>query len=305
MKNIKYIIYSIIAFMIPRVVFAADYSYRGKELKIVYIVGVALMVIRIVVPILLIVTGMIGLFQAMIQKDDSLMGKELKKLVPKVIIAIIIFILPSLLALLMKVVNKSSLWGEYSKCLSRPFSCGVSLWEDPPTINNSSHSGVTDITVSEEPGLPDADEMVAYAMQFKNKNVGTDCSGFVKRVLRQFNHIDSKMSSTSGYCDGRSRGSYGMYLLYKQRGLIMWERSSSAKTTEQALKTFPGNCKKGDLIFYTYGANDCVKHVVLYTGYENGTPMILDSNMQDNTVRYRGIDKVHGTAIPLACARAE
>lgn len=304
----KYLVYTLIVLLIPVSVFAEEYSYRGKEMNVVYIIGVALLAIRIVIPILLIVMGMIGLVQAMTQNSDTSMSKELKKMVPKVIIAIAIFILPTLLALIMKLINKSSLWAEYSSCISRPSTCSTKLWEEPPVVDYSSRDSVI-IQQDWEPGLSDAEEMVAYAMQFKGKDVETDCSGFVKKVLKKFNHLDDEMKSTSGYCKERSRGSYGMYLLYKKRGQIVWERSSSAKTVADALSEFPGGCKKGDLIFYTYGAgsgiNDCVQHVVLYTGYENGKPMILDSNTQDHIVKYRGVGDVWWAAVPLACARPE
>ena len=315
MRNrIKYYLFGILLLLIPVSVFAANYSYRGKEMNVVYLIGMALLVIRIVVPILLIVTGMIGLVGAMTKNDDRDIKAELRKLVPKVIAAIIIFLLPTLVALLMRLTNKSSLWNEYSKCLSKPTSCNVELWkqetyvpEPTPTPSNpeepSSSSSSTTVAETNELGL----KIVAEAKKYKKKDVGTDCSGFVKKILKKFNLLDSQMKSTSARCDGASRGSYGMYLLYKKRGQIVWERSADAKTTAQAIKTFPGGCQPGDIIFYTYGSgskiNDCVKHVVIYTGYENGKHMIIDSNTQDHIVKYRAIDKIYWAAIPLACAR--
>lgn len=303
-KGIRYLIYLFIFAIVPISVLADGYSYRGKEMNIVYIVGMALLVIRIVVPILLIVTSMIDLTQTMTHSDASI-SSGLKKLGLKIVIAIIIFLLPSFLAFVLKTTSKSSLWSEYSSCLSSPSRCKTNLWEEPTNIQSSSKGGTT--VIGPEPGLSDGKEMVEYAMQFKNKDVGTDCSGFVKKVLKKFNHLDSGVASTSGYCDGKSRGSYGMYLYYKKNGQLVWERSSSARTVSEAVQTFPGNCQPGDVIFYTYGAgssvNDCVKHVVIYVGYENGKPMILDSNTQDHVVRYRGVGDVWWAAIPLACAR--
>ena len=133
MKNkIKYLICLATMMLVPVSVFAADvtYSYRGKEKNVIYIIGVALLIIRIMVPILLIVVGMIGLVKAMTQNSDADIKKELKKLVPKVIAVIIIFMLPSIIALLLGIMRKDSLWDEYSKCLTRPAKCNVDFdWE--------------------------------------------------------------------------------------------------------------------------------------------------------------------------------
>ena len=313
-KKIKFMFYALITSLIPVTVFAEDYSYRGKETNVVYIIGMALLIIRIVVPVLLIITGMIGLVQAMTQNNDAEISKELKKQLPKVIIAIIIFILPSIVALIMKLTGSNSIWSQYSNCISKPSSCDITLWEEPPEIHHTEgYDKVTEYEGGSATGITaansDADEIVSYAMQFKGKDVSTDCSGFVIKVLRKFNHIDDKMASTSKECMNMNRRSNGMYSLYKERGRVVWQRSGSAKTLQDAMKEFPGNCKKGDLIFYTYGAgsdsNDCVQHVALYTGYENGKPMILDSNTQDHVVRYRSVDSVWWAAIPLGCARPE
>ena len=94
-----------------------------------------------------------------------------------------------------------------------------------------------------------------------------------------------------------------MYLKYKEKGRVVWERPAAATSLKTTVEYFPGDCKPGDIIFYSYGNNDCVKHVVVYTGYENGAHMIVDSNQQDHIVRYRAIDKVYHTAMPLACVR--
>lgn len=146
--------------------------------------------------------------------------------------------------------------------------------------------------------------IVNEAKKYINKDVGTDCSGFVKhKVLKPLDYLQDDIAKTSGHCDGKSRGSYGMYLKYKEKGRVVWERPASASTLALSVQSFPGDCKPGDVIFYSYGNNDCVKHVVIYTGFEDGKHMIVDSNQQDHIVRYRAIDKVYRTAMPLACIR--
>ena len=147
-------------------------------------------------------------------------------------------------------------------------------------------------------------EIVETAKKYIGKNVGTDCSGFVKHlVLKPLNYLQDDIAKAAASCDGRARGSNGMYKKYLEKGRAVWERPSSDQNLAQSMETFPGDCKPGDIIFYSYGANDCVKHVVVYVGYENGQHMIVDSNMQDNIVRYRAVDGIYRTAMPLACIR--
>ena len=150
----------------------------------------------------------------------------------------------------------------------------------------------------------DAYEIVNLAKSYINQYVNKDCSGFVKSlVLKPLNYLNDGLGNVSKFCDGRSRGSYGMYNFYEQNKRIVWKRSPNSYNLNDVTKEFPNACEAGDVMFYTYGPNDCVKHVVIYTGYENGKFMIVDSNTDDETVRYRAIDKIYRTAMPYACAR--
>ena len=135
--NIKKL-FLLLIMMLPKVVLAEDYAYRGKEVKAVYIIGIALLVIRIVVPILLIVMASIDLVKALVQNDDKDTKKVLKGIVPKVIISIIIFVLPTVLLLILKLTNSTSLFSSYSTCLLKPSSCNIQIWEDPPEIEETS-----------------------------------------------------------------------------------------------------------------------------------------------------------------------
>lgn len=104
-------------------------SYQGKELNAIYIVAVALFIIRIVVPILLIVTASIDLVKAMTESDEKSMKKAIYNQLPKIVSAIIVFVLPSILLLILKLVNADNDFSNYSKCLLKPSSCDVKLWE--------------------------------------------------------------------------------------------------------------------------------------------------------------------------------
>lgn len=139
MKNkIKYVFYTLTTIAIcycilPVKAIAASntgtYDFENEELKVVYIGGMILMAIRIVVPLILIALAMSNLIKAMMQKDDNHMKQVITNSVIKVIFAIAIFLLPTLIALLLKLVNQDSLWATYSSCLAHPSSCPVKMWE--------------------------------------------------------------------------------------------------------------------------------------------------------------------------------
>ena len=132
-SKFKYLLFATFLLIMPvcNLLAAAtpSYDYRGKEMNVVYIIAVVLMAIRIIVPIVLIVTGMAGLIKAMISSDEREVKIELKKLIPKVIFAIIIFILPAAIAMLMRMMNLNSTWTSYSSCIAKPSSCKVQLWK--------------------------------------------------------------------------------------------------------------------------------------------------------------------------------
>ena len=150
MKKLKIkIIYFILLMLLPQIVFAANYSYKGEEAKVVYIIGIALMAIRIIVPILLIVMSSIDLIKALIESDAKDVRKTLIGVGPKVVSAIIIFILPSFLLFILKLTNKNTLMTQYSTCLLSPSSCETTLWTEPPELTNKGLQDPTTVYVDD------------------------------------------------------------------------------------------------------------------------------------------------------------
>lgn len=132
--NKRSILFLILFSFIPLNALAETYSYQGKEMNAVYIIGIALLAIRIAVPLLLIVIASIDLVKTMLQNDDKEIKKILVNLLPKIIVAIVIFVLPSFLMLLLKLINQDSNFRVYSTCLLKPSSCSATLLEEPPEI---------------------------------------------------------------------------------------------------------------------------------------------------------------------------
>lgn len=128
MKKIKYALFSIILFSFPIVNALASSNTDLGEKKIMYIAGIVLMAIRIVVPIVLIVIASFDLIRAMAEKNESEMKKVITGIIPKVISAIIIFLLPTLVALLLRLMHQENVWNGNADCLLRPSHCEVDLW---------------------------------------------------------------------------------------------------------------------------------------------------------------------------------
>ena len=162
MKNINKLIFLILLTILPNVVFAA--SYTSGEAKVVYIIGVALMAIRIAVPILLIVMSSIDLIKALIESDAKDVRKTLIGVGPKVVSAIIIFILPSFLLFILKLTNKNTLMTQYSTCLLSPSLCETALWTEPPVLTNTSPETPTVIYSGEDSGDKGKLEIVSITL---------------------------------------------------------------------------------------------------------------------------------------------
>ena len=75
-------------------------------------------IVKIAIPIILIVFGIIDFVQATFSVDENKMKEAQKKFIRRIIIAILIFLVPSLVNLLLKIANE--VWG-----VIQPDSCGI------------------------------------------------------------------------------------------------------------------------------------------------------------------------------------
>lgn len=82
-------------------------------------VGIALNIIKIVVPLILIVMGMIDMTKAVIASDQDALKKNLNVFVRRCIAAILVFITPSLLNGIFTLIDGfDEVRSEYSVCVS-------------------------------------------------------------------------------------------------------------------------------------------------------------------------------------------
>lgn len=88
--------------------------------NIMYLLGVVVAVIRIAVPIILIVIGMVDLVKALTSQDDKQIKSATSLIVKRVVIAIAIFLVPTVVRLVMNLISQN----EYQQCIN----CVTSVW---------------------------------------------------------------------------------------------------------------------------------------------------------------------------------
>jgi hypothetical protein len=312
-----------------------------KVLEVMKLIDLFISIIKIVVPIILIFILMFKFTGAIMSGNDDGLKKVQKTAPYNIIAAVLIFLIPNFIGLIVNITFPKNdfnncievsdeaitkLYNDKIEKLVLKVEKTLNIYDYTSAVNyldsvsnkylNESKKTeyrkrldeikkiIDEKAAVQNPPEIDRSDIVNEARKYIGQTIGLDCSGFVKhKVLKPLNYLQPEIANTSAPCQGRSRGSYGMYLKYREKGQEVWHRSNDAKTPSDALKTFPGECVPGDLLFYTYGDNDCVKHIVVYAGFDGGRHMIIDSNMNDETVRYRAIDAISSHYILLSCAR--
>lgn len=81
--------------------------------------GRIVLILKIVIPVILIVLGIIGLGKAVLADDDKEIKTQVNKLITKFIAAVVIFFLPSIVVACFRLVNGfSSVEADYMVCVN-------------------------------------------------------------------------------------------------------------------------------------------------------------------------------------------
>ena len=84
-------------------------------ISVMRIINMIILIIKIAVPIILILVGMITLMKTIKVGDDDLLAKAKKQLINNALAAIIVFLVPTIVSVLVKVSFSN---GEYKDCLN-------------------------------------------------------------------------------------------------------------------------------------------------------------------------------------------
>ena len=88
------------------------------------IVGIVVWGIKVVVPIMLIVIGMVDLAKAVTEKSEDKIKEAQQKLIKRAIAAVLVFLVVSLVGVVMTIVGDES-YEECMTCINSPWSCKI------------------------------------------------------------------------------------------------------------------------------------------------------------------------------------
>ncbi|MBR4178589.1 MAG: hypothetical protein IKR57_04500 [Bacilli bacterium] len=92
------------------------------------IVGIVIWGIKIIVPLILIVVGMIDLAKAVSEKDENKIKEAQNKLVKRAIAAVLVFLVVTLVGLLMTLVgNETYRQAACTKCINNPWNSSCKI----------------------------------------------------------------------------------------------------------------------------------------------------------------------------------
>ena len=105
---------------------------NSSVLSALRVVRILIMIIKIVVPIILIVTTMLNYMAAVSSNDNDALTKANKNIIPKIIAAILIFFIPTFINIIADATSNSV---DFMKCISEATSEGISKAKYNETIN--------------------------------------------------------------------------------------------------------------------------------------------------------------------------
>ena len=108
--------------------YAFNVCEKSGIVKSFQIIGYALMVVKIVVPLLLMIIGAVDLGKATLSSDQNAITAAVSLLTKRAIAAVVIFFIPTIIAFVMSLVdgsNKLNKFDACSKCISKPTQCVI------------------------------------------------------------------------------------------------------------------------------------------------------------------------------------
>lgn len=86
------------------------------------IVGIAIFIIKVVVPIMLIIVGMLDMAKAVTEKDENKIKDAQHKLIKKAIAAVVVFLVVTIVGVLTNLIGAEE-YKQCTKCITNPWNC--------------------------------------------------------------------------------------------------------------------------------------------------------------------------------------
>ena len=87
--------------------------------------GIAIFIIKLVVPIMLIIVGMLDMSKAVTEKDENKIKDAQHKLIKKAIAAVLVFLIVTIVGVLMNLIGADD-YKKCTKCITKPWDCKTS-----------------------------------------------------------------------------------------------------------------------------------------------------------------------------------
>ena len=97
----------LVILLLPLNVSAAELNFCGRTAPIWQFIGYFLFALKIVVPLLIIVLGIVDFAKAIASSDDKAISKAAKSLLMRIIAAICIFFIPTIVSFVIRLVDTS------------------------------------------------------------------------------------------------------------------------------------------------------------------------------------------------------
>ena len=107
----------------------SDGDFCTTLAPVLRIIGIVVFAIKVFVPIILIVMGMIDLAKAVTEKSEDKIKEAQNRLIKRAIAAVLVFLVATLVGIIFTVIlnNKGDNYKGCMNCVNRPFSCDDGL----------------------------------------------------------------------------------------------------------------------------------------------------------------------------------
>ena len=225
----------------------------GDVLSALRIVRILIMIIKIVVPIILIVSLMLNYMAAVSSGDNDALSKANKNLVPKVIAALLIFFIPTFINIIADATSNSV---DFMKCISDATSEGVDR-----AYYNEAKSSVE--RANKTLSRSDYNIAVTQINKISNTSYKSTLNNALKTTLAKIVEKEKKEAEERARKEKEAEekaarraaelGGGGT----SGRGVLWWPVGSSSATTIDG-KLFATGAPSATRITATFGGNDSV-----------------------------------------------
>ena len=170
-----------------------------QVLEVMRIINMVILIIKIAVPILLILTGMITLMSTIKTGNDDLLAKAKKQLISNSIAAVVIFLIPTLVNVIVKISDTNN---EYRDC----------LYADTEIISNAYVSRANELLSSAEKSKTYNDYYAAKdaVSKIKDENEKASLEDRLDNLYKDIkSDIDKNNSENSGSGNSSSNANTG------------------------------------------------------------------------------------------------